>query len=355
MALAKRICLSFCAEVLLLVTLTFDNNAVAKEGFYLPFQLTVQEQPVQFQRILAATVLLQRGPDFNPNSHRCTGVFISETGHLLTALHCILGNLRGTSWLREGTYKSVARFDVIEQLPNAFLPVPESRMRYILPELGITSDLKVVFLGMGVAASNAVIAKSITPDKGPVDPITHEALDEKQIEILSTYQDDFTILQVDLGDNKAPCLTLEQDSPSKPEQLWTLGFPKSAQRNGDHSSDGIRKYITLGEGLTDFGKAPWVRQAQFSETAISILNRIFPQSVRVLGTMDGTQGMSGGPIVNHNGNLVGITTVGLAGADSSSYYLNGGLLGVRASHIKKEAERVLGATSAASLFVCNKM
>jgi S1-C subfamily serine protease len=114
------------------------------------------------------------------------------------------------------------------------------------------------------------------------------------------------------------------------QNVWTLGYPLGLNQNlsqGIVSSTELRIESQYDTFLSNFLTPSNLRQAQILDTEqnkIELINRLHSQGQTdiFLHTSQINYGSSGGPVVNDQGELVGITSFSLNKSDTTTYFLS---------------------------------
>lgn len=234
-------------------------------------------RPHQFERVVGATVQMDG----------CTGTFISNKGHLLTALHCF-----------EGAYP-----EAMEKAPSAKV---SGRWEY-----GFVT--KEVF-GPGRMVRPGVMKDFWANDFIYQDVEVVAAGARIPLNRLDDVAEDFVILKLPVSE-PTQCLPIFWDKPMSGDLIWALGYPDGfTTRDGVEFTDGDTLRVSSGSvnytvaqslGVAvDFVKGRSNQNGQdFVKDTLEYQKNIYTASVDV------DSGMSGGPVVDKDGQITGVVSL----------------------------------------------
>lgn len=233
----------------------------------------LQLRPANYQRTLDSMVSF----DF------CSGVFISNKGHVLTALHCF-----------EGFY------------PKEMQQAPKKKV-YGRWEYGFKP--KEVF-GPGRRVNPGFIAGLTANGKDIAKMDIIFSGERLGVNYLDTAAEDFIIIKLPV-DGPTACSPVSVRRPQSSELLWAYGYPSAfVMRNGVEQGDSEtlkisngRVSLTVAQSMgkaVDFvkGDADATMQEFMSDTAEYRKNTY-------LVSTDTDEGMSGGPVFDKQGYVIG--------------------------------------------------
>lgn len=294
-------CLALC--------LLFSTSIFAEEGFYLESDLKGADRPNALEARLKAVVHILTRAEKRENGSDIvyhSGVIISNSGYILTTLHSFSMTkeiLQGTQFhIKDG--EDTGWWDHLEQVPKNLCL---SDTCVVFPDFKVRSKNPAVKV-IGSAAQLAYNAKISLYTK--IDALTPDRDFQKKNE------KDFVILKVDPGKNVLPCIPVSKQDHHIGDHVWTLGFPNpnAPAREKGRMVEFKRKYVTHGDVII----AP-----------TDLVDSDFQTNA------DGWIGMSGGPVINKEGELIGITSK--IGPIPSSK--ERAVIGVQIEAIKAEVEK----------------
>ena len=253
----------------------------------------------------------------------CSGTLLSREGHVLTALHCLLPDLKKAGALLPDKKDGFVR---IESPPPGGLALP----RVLVKSAGI-------FGPAGSKARLLVLGRALFLPEG------------QGIEIPQSPErsEDFALLVVDPPPKRpAPCLEPGPVSRAG-AKVWAVGFPGPARRAG-RASDGKARRASFGHLLAGFRASAWFKGRGLAPEAFAAMDSFFLGDRAWLTDLDSAGGLSGAAVVDAAGKLAGI----LSSTGDEAQFADGTTLVVRADWIRAQVEKRLGAAGARRAFRC---
>ncbi|WP_458689308.1 trypsin-like peptidase domain-containing protein [Nocardia tengchongensis] len=195
----------------------------------------------------------------------CTGWFVGKAGQMMTAGHCV-DPVEGKKALLQNFLSSKGRSDLLE---TAIM------------------NWKVEGTTQGAPVDRAV--KAIQPP-AVSDAVLTTATTVQIVDFRSFEQGDLALLKASGLPKDTPALSIADVTPQVGSQLTSIGFPGGVLNIADPSR---------------------IPHASFKSGTVSS-QQVSPQGVSVLEvSTDMSGGMSGGPTVNSDGQVVGINSFGV--------------------------------------------
>lgn len=251
---------------------------------------------------------------------QCSGVFTSNSGYLLTNRHCLVGNVLSEE-VRSELEKDLGYLPQLNVLKQAKL--------YVVIDHGVSSpdeqvrEASIISAGAEIDLEKIVGREFVKIFKNLGSP-NFKVPDPKAMvmQILNDgfgLQSDWLVLRVQ-GINKTDCLKVAENDDTS---VKMIGYP--ANKAGEHFGD-TRLSVAAGE----FDQAQLcfksiaeqkIKDVQEEEKR----NQILDLTRLILAHQTPTtakiySGMSGGPTLNYNNELVGINRATLPECPNSSFY-----------------------------------
>lgn len=317
--------------LLLLLTVSFAK-------LYLPGDLP--SKPSHLDNAIKATTYIRA----YSTSDKCSGFFVSEQGHYVTALHCVSECLRknhlfsnsnpNNEWDRPGPADQSEFHKIFNtkkwDLKNSIicqdikLTIPEGWELYSSP--------KLLMVGRGWAT---IKTKDI------------DQLSETQFELLKNGIDDFAVLKFE---THRPMECLKVSKKNRPRDLvWTLAFPTDTHRKEGFNSDGRSRYGSEGVIRQSLKEDDYVQTLEMTELDWKRQLELTGNSRYLLMTNDVVSQMSGGAILDDEGEAVGIIYSSNA-KDSLTLPFWGTSFGMRLDYVQARTTEALGE----NIFTCRQ-
>lgn len=271
-------------------------------GFYRPDKL-----PRALSRkdeALAALVKLEAPAE------RCSGVRISRAGHVLTASHCV------AHAMTQASSSDVLDLRLLEHA-QAATGYPGNKTWFYAGD----DPTYLIFAGKGFSA----------PRKVPPDVAAMAGAVALLERVRAMATGDWAILAAD-GPKPSACMAADPRPVKDGDPLWALGYPALADRANRQHSGGNGVYATYGEAVRDARLSESFERfdPRSREVAVEMYQPIIDSGDMLLSNMDSRSGLSGGPMVNAQGELVGIRT---AGGSDQEIFRNNSTYGVSVKKI----------------------
>jgi S1-C subfamily serine protease len=294
-----------------LLVLLLVKPSFADEGFYQLQQLQNHKNFKAISHAAQATLKISTKLD-EENSSDCSAAFISNDGYVLTAMHCISSclpnNVLRISGSEKEAYMLYEKTAPVKGLICADISAPELQL----------NTAEIVAIGKGFAEFDDLQIRKI-----PVE------IRKKIFELRS----DFAILKFKVP-NPVKCLSLEKKpSFNINEQTFTLGFPSETFRN-QYASDGVKLFISIGKITGNVSRSAYLTQNRLSNEDILKLLETHPSWDFFIDS-DTTDGNSGSPVINEQGNLIGVYH-SMMTADSQNQYVTGSSIALKITEIQNQ-------------------
>ncbi len=293
----------------------------------------------------------------------CSGTFISTDGYYLTALHCI-GPV-----LEKMKKAKVLSWPLTTEDPGLNANFAARTIVPILPldknmKVSSTADPSMSAKLMGIEDGEPLIAAIGTSGFTIRPSIEHwSEYPESMRQFFILNDMDWVILKYDLKDKKVPCTRLANLNSNFGDPLWAMGFPaKDISQPSEFSNKNRELFVSLGHHRKDYTElAPHLgfigEYIHDSEYFISHLatNQMLNNELSILSDHLATAGMSGGPLINEEGELTGVlfeASHRYKTAEYSSLYTNTMLRSIRSDVIQKEVIKQVGDVKSNAIFSC---
>lgn len=316
------------------LVLGFTDSSYSKEGFYTQNDLSNQTKIVQ------ATKAVHKLEEL---SNSCSGAFISSEGHFLTAIHCIKFCLDS---------EKLADFETGSFPKYKITRIKENTIGKICPFIKIKSlnleGAQIAAIGSGYSL---------------FDEAFFPYYDEMVLNNFSKYFEDFVVLKFNIT-KPVSCLNLSEAEPLNNDILYSIGYPGQNTRSNGKGSNGNQQYITIGQKTNSINESTVVQNLKLlasepinKEQFADLLAKQLLQSGILLLDNDNFPGMSGGPILNNKGHLVGVdfANMGVSSTINQSQYFKFSTLGVSISRIRNSIELSNSSAYFNKLFKCENV
>ena len=256
-----------------------------------------------------------------PGSGRCTGTIISNSGHVLTAMHCFQDCLKSNGSFSVSKISNDSGFDYYARIKQEKLPTCNIRYKDYNFKEGddLNSDLeltqaKIVATGAGKILLN------------PTDPEIDSIFDfhKRNTSLFSKLREkgigrligDFVIFQSNAFKSKS-CSKVSNER-LKDNQLLSISFPNyTYSRNEGVNPNGRSQYMSLGSisrngVLSSDSSFLNILKSNFKsneiEKAYNFKNEI------IWSDVDLVSGSSGSPLINKSGEIYALSTFNICDA-----------------------------------------
>lgn len=270
-------------------------------------------------------ILIHSNEDYkNHLSGQCSGVFISNKGYILTAKHCVDFAL---------TYSFAKDFDSLSLIPDMNRQVQYLREQTIFVQIEQKSlfgrsmsrvaPAKIIVSGGQIDIAKFLDAKNTGRSQNEMEAYFYE-LYEKGFGI----QSDFAILKVN-EINNTTCLKVSAVPLTNDLPIYHLGFPG---KGGVAKTDGTSFFASEGKVIPNAAAScatraakiktpdyPWLStmsseifRKEIYPGLLAFFERLMtklfgPELIPSTAILD--EGMSGGPTIDEDGNLIGVNIV----------------------------------------------
>jgi V8-like Glu-specific endopeptidase len=316
------------ARIIFLIFILMEawiTPAQADEGFFkLP---NPSAGPEQIQALSTASSSVLRLSD--QYGDVCTGFFVSQSGYLLTAAHCLRSCFEN------------AKIETVDQRQNPTYKIatyPKSlkqsfACQYQLQD-GSVLRAKVIATGSGYAEFDDRTAENIP-----------RAVQNKISQIK-----DYALLKLNLK-KKSSCLHLNFSNIAGYEQVSIIGFPVAAKRaNG--SLDGHSAYLSLGHIESSLEKNTDYLSQNFFENKIRLLEGLYNLKTSFISNADLVGGSSGSPVLNNAGDVIGIATDVAAFSDGSLQFVDDSAIAIRVTAVREDLKHRFSDQELKEFFTC---
>lgn len=261
----------------------------------------------------------------------CSGAFISNSGHYMTALHC-LKNLLPKEKIE--IFKGNPKFGGIEGLR---VLNPKSKILLQSPnEHGWfqREDLKVHTASVEISGMGAYLQFA--------NPTDLHNLSSSDRDKLSQLNQDFVILKFDLP-KEVKCLKMAATEISSSVEASIYGYSDRILNSSTRFVGVIHLYHSEGT-LFDSNNPSVLGTFEQSQG-------MYNSSIVALSAIPVFPGMSGSPMLNHQNEILGVAVVGFYGEQEDWQESKASML-VKSSFIKKYVEKNLGFKKSSEIFNC---
>ncbi len=267
----------------------------------------------------------------------CSGFFVSNEGHFLTALHCIsamLENLDFVQSLTTGAGNELRRIGgLLAPSANYLGATLEDFSKPLTPDLVYSASLA----GLTSLPTPKILA--IGAGWFPGQPRENSIPAVKK----AFSGGDWALLKYD---TQTTCLKTSGQSPVG-EQTFGLGYPAKDLNNGMPNVN-RKLFVSVGEVVPSFqSQYPYILTKGGAASFAYYDQIMTEEKLSVLGLSN--IGMSGGPILNSESDVIGMTSTALPLYLSPS---SEGSMPIKISHIKHEIKELLGDQKTQEVFKC---
>lgn len=306
--------------------------------FYVPGDLP--NKPEHLENAIQATTYIQS----YLTGDKCSGFFVSEQGHYVTALHCLGECLRRQDlfvnsdpkdqWEHPGPidksdFHKIFNTKALD--PNT--PIVCTDVNLTIPEgWEMYSQPTLLMVGRGWA----------TVKSDGIDQLT-----EDQFKLLQNGIDDFAVLKFNV---RRPMSCLKVSKKNQPQDLtWTLAFPTDTHREEGFNSDGRSRYSSEGQVRFSLEEDTFLKSLQMSPLDWERQLKLTSDPKYLLMTNDIVSQMSGGAVLDQDGEAVAIIYSSNA-KDSIALPFWGTGFGMRLDYVQERTTEFLGT----DVFTCRK-
>lgn len=206
-----------------------------------------------------------------PDGFTCTGVLISDNGHVQTASHCM-----------DKCYAEGACQILINDKPQ---------------------NVKMVAINP-CGDKVKVVAEKMQKKEVPTEA-----------DLQCTYQNDMNIFRLEQIPEGMKCLPLSDREPGVDENVYTMGYPRKTNRKQNNTlakdSDGEQMYFSIGKVVKrDYCEEkvhlPGYKTVRKQSVDLQVIEKIGPDTIQT--TIDAVGGNSGGPLIDSTGHVLGTTS-----------------------------------------------
>ena len=313
---------------------TLNTQKIKSDSeFISPRSPSLENEKIKIKEALAATVQID---------NQCSGVYISNEGHILTAAHCI------TSMLDPSAIEITVVDDFKTRLVTRKKTSFGDSLSYVnLVENGKDSSEilgKVVAMGAGFYVSlNSILATQ-----------KNKNLLEEWLEKGYGPPEDYAIIKVEKKDT--PCVHVSHKEVTADEKIFSLGFPfdRIPSSPNDEFWAFSKGRVTRGvEENEAFNRLLRKTSPEKRDYYVSIFKHTLNRPGVISSTVDENAGSNGSPLFNNEGELIGLLNAAeIFGFDDTKEYIEGVSQGVSLSKIKAEVQKEFGNELVQRAFNC---
>lgn len=221
---------------------------------------------------------------------RCSGVVISNQGHILTARHCLQKCM-----FQQGLFQNIS-----EQSATEYQVTNKDKLGQLACEVSIDGQMNSVILE---ATSPGLITRFNSASLQALNP----SLFKKLVSEGFTSRGDFLVLRPAHPLKGKKCRALASSDAAVGADVVTIGYPGATARTSGFNSDGV--HATKSEGQISSGIEENLCLSELSNRD-SILMQIgirFNEDTAVMSTVDAVAGASGSPLFDgQSGDVLGV-------------------------------------------------
>ena len=264
---------------------TLENFA----PFHSPEQIPTEDLPKNFSNLEKAFISTTDGES-------CSATFISNHGHILTALHCL-----------------ALPFQWVEAIKGAWLLKPDvGDNKTFLGKEGWGSFFSIAYSPIKLTTPETFNPQLVLTGKGYFGVLYEDKAAAHEPEKFSQLAaegyiatEDFAIIKISL--ENTPCVPVSEESPLPGDQVWSVGFPLPVDNRPRKSGGEAVSIGTITNGFDDIAPGERELDPSLSPNVLNILKKALNHPNGFYSTLDVFFASSGTGVVNSsNGKLVGI-------------------------------------------------
>lgn len=297
---------------LIIVSMLFFSCASKNKSNNLQTTYSTNNNRLPANFILAEPIWQKAVVKLLSSNASCSGAFVSDEGHLLTATHCLdlceKSQEDGNNFCSLIISKKKIKFQVLLMHPCA-------------------NNIKDTFQGVQGDIKKAICVNQA--DLALLKPI------------------DFISLP------SFNCLEIDQSSIKISENIFSLGYPAETNRPEGENSDGNSLYKAIGQVVDapvcykSNGQTVDFEKSMNSQWSVARKSGVFIQT-----TVDNVVGNSGGPLLNSNGKIIGVSSFSTVSLD---YKTGSDMWDHTRVGVLNTAEECRGASYFARISILNQM